>query len=188
MRLKFILSTILLPLSITACGSYPPIRTEDSVDIQRFMGDWFVIANIPTFIEKGAHNAVESYALNEDGTVATTFSFREGGFDGNEAVYRPTGFILDDKSNAIWGMQFIWPIKSDYRIVYLDKNYTQTIIGRVKRDYVWIMSRTPTLPEAEYRKLVNIIKQQGYDINKLQRVPQQWPDNSPQPARGAQSS
>jgi len=174
MRLKFILSTILLPLSITACGSYPPIRTEQQVDIPRFMGDWFVIANIPTFIEEGAHNAVESYSLNEDGTIATTFSFREGSFSGEKSVYTPTGYILDTQSNAVWGMQFIWPIKSDYRIVYLNDNYTLTIIGRLKRDYVWIMSRSPKISEAEYQKLVRIVAQQGYDTTKLQRVPQQW--------------
>jgi len=40
----------------------PPLKTVKSVDIQRFMGDWYVIANIPTWIEKGAHNAVESYS------------------------------------------------------------------------------------------------------------------------------
>ena len=43
------------------CKSMPPIRTEPSVDLDRFMGDWYVIANIPTFVEKGAHNAVETY-------------------------------------------------------------------------------------------------------------------------------
>ena len=42
------------------------------VDVDRFMGDWYVIANIPTFAEKGAHNAVESYRLDADGTIATT--------------------------------------------------------------------------------------------------------------------
>ena len=65
----------LIAMTKTACTSYPPIKTEENVDLQRFMGDWYVIANIPTFIEKGAHNAIESYKLDKDGTVATTFSF-----------------------------------------------------------------------------------------------------------------
>ncbi|WP_292483776.1 lipocalin family protein [Methylophaga sp.] len=151
-----------------------PIRTENNVDIKRFMGDWYVIANIPTFIEKGAHNAVESYELNEDGTIATTFTFNKGSFDGELKQYHPKGFILDEESNAVWGMQFIWPIKADYRIVYINDDYTQTIIGREKRDYVWIMARTPQIPEQDYLQMLKLLAEQGYDISQIKKVPQQW--------------
>ncbi len=161
-------------LFLFGCSSNPPIRIEKAVDINRFMGDWYVIANIPTFIEKGAHNAIESYKLNSDGSIATKFSFNQDSFNGEKKEYHPTGYVYDEKSNAIWGMQFIWPFKSDYRIVYLDKDYNHTIIGRIKRDYVWIMARNPTIPEDEYKKMVQIIEQEGYDISKLKIVPQQW--------------
>ncbi|MFZ0791582.1 MAG: lipocalin family protein [Chromatiaceae bacterium] len=55
-------------------------------DLKRIMGDWYVIAKIPTLFEKGAHNAVESYARNPDRTVATSFRFRKDVFDGPEKV------------------------------------------------------------------------------------------------------
>ena len=150
------------------------MKTVDQVDLERFMGDWYVIANIPTFLEKEAYNAVETYSLNEDGTIATTFTFRKGGFDGKEKEYNPKGFITDTESNALWGMRFVWPIKADYRIVYLDDDYTQTVIGRQSRDYVWIMARTPTISDADYEKLVTFVESLGYDIAKLNRVPQSW--------------
>ena len=156
-----------------AMGNHAEIRTEPQVDLQRFMGDWYVIANIPTFVERGAHNAVESYALKEDGTIATTFTFNKDSFDGELKRYTPKGFVLDKKSNAVWGMQFIWPFKGDYRIVYLNRDYSQTIVGRQKRDYVWIMARAPIISEADYQKLVRIIGDEGYDIEKIQKVPQQ---------------
>lgn len=162
-------------LLLLGCSSNPPIRIEKKVDINRFMGDWYVIANIPTFIEEGAHNAIESYKLNKDGSISTTFSFYQDSFTGEKKEYHPTGYIYDKESNAVWGMQFIWPIKSDYRIVYVDKDYMYTIIGRVKRDYVWIMARSSTVPDSDYKMLVDIIKQEGYDISKIQKVPQQWP-------------
>ena len=114
---------------------FPPIRTAENVDLDRFSGDWFVIASIPTFIEKNAYSAIESYAPPVDGKIATTFSFNEGGFDGERKIYNPTGFISDDDSNAVWGMQFIWPIKAEYRIVIVDPDYQYTIIGRNKRDF-----------------------------------------------------
>jgi apolipoprotein D and lipocalin family protein len=108
-----------LAVCLSACASNgPEMETVDYVDLERFMGKWYVIANIPTFIEKEAYNAVETYSLNEDGTVATNFTFRKGGFDGEEKEYNPKGFVKDRQSNALWGMQFIWPIKADYRIVY----------------------------------------------------------------------
>ena len=170
-------ATLPLVFVLAACGSMPrsPIATVDKIDLERFMGDWYVIANIPTFIERDAHNAVESYRLDRDGTVATTFTFRDGGFDGPVKRYEPRGFIRDTESNAVWGMQFIWPIKADYRVTYLDADYRVTAIGREKRDYVWVMARTPQIADADYAAVVEHLAQQGYDISQLRKVPQQWP-------------
>jgi len=153
---------------------YPPLKLAPKVDLQRFMGDWYVIASIPTFIEKGAHNAVESYALAADGTIATTFTFYQDAFDGPPKRYAPTGFVLDRESNAVWGMRFVWPIKADYRIAYVAEDYSATVVAREKRDYAWIMARRPAIPEAEYRRLVGLLAAQGYDISKLRKVPQRW--------------
>lgn len=150
------------------------MKTVDYVDLDRFMGRWYVIANIPTFLEKGAHNAIESYELDDDGSIKTTFTFRKGAFDGEEKEFNPRGFIKDETSNALWGMRFIWPIKADYRIVYLNEDYSQTIIGRQKRDFVWIMARTPTISEQDYALLIERSEELGYDTSKIQQVPQQW--------------
>jgi len=152
----------------------PPIVTVPHVDLPRFMGDWYVIANIPTFVEKDAYNAVESYRLDADGTIATTFTFRRGGFDGELKRYRPRGFVFDERSNAVWGMQFVWPFRGDFRIVYLDSDYTRTVIGREKRDYVWIMARQPTMPEADYQGIIDLLGRVGYDTTKILKVPQRW--------------
>jgi apolipoprotein D and lipocalin family protein len=167
----------ILFLPLLGCAQHQPIRTEAQVDLERFMGDWYVIANIPTWLEQGAHNAVESYRLEEDRRVATRFSFRDGGFDGPEKVYNPVGFVQDD-SNAVWGMQFVWPIRAEYRIVYVDPEYQRTIIGRSARDYVWLMARSPELEPAEYAELERIVSEVGYDSAKLRPVPQRWPEQA----------
>ena len=165
-----------LLLAAGCSPSLAPLQTVPKVELPRFMGDWYVIAAIPTFIEKGAHNAVESYRLDVDGTIATTFTFRKGGFDGPVKTYTPRGFVRDTKSNAVWGMQFIWPFKAEYLIIYLNADYTQTIIGRNKRDYVWIMARTPEIPDKDYAKLLADLAAWGYDISKIVKVPQSWPE------------
>ena len=141
------------------------------VDLPKFMGDWYVIGVIPTVIETEAYNAVENYKLNADGTVATTFTLNKGSLNGPLKKYEPKGFVRPDTGNALWGMQFIWPIKAEYRIVYLDENYQTTIIARNARDYVWIMARTPQISDAEYQTLVSLVKGWGYDISKLRKVP-----------------
>jgi apolipoprotein D and lipocalin family protein len=176
MPLRLRLLSFLAVLLLGACNSAPmkPVAVVPEVDLARFMGDWYVIANIPTFIEKGAHNAVESYRLDADGTIATTFTFRAGGFDGKEKRYEPRGFVRDRRSNAIWGMQFVWPIKSDYRIAWLSPDYGQTVIARERRDYVWIMARTPQIPDEDYQRLLAFVASQGYDATRVQKVPQQW--------------
>jgi apolipoprotein D and lipocalin family protein len=174
-RARLLLVLLGLTALLGACreegGS--PMDTVDYVDLDRFMGDWYVVANIPTPFEKGAHNAVERYEQNADGTIATTFTYNDGSFDGKQKVMKPKGFILDSTTNARWGMQFIWPIKADYRVVYLDDDYQLTVIGRAKRDYVWVMSRSPDFSDDEMQRMRDFIASIGYDASKLQRVPQQ---------------
>ena len=169
------LLTLLFIVFITGCSSMTTkeMATVDYVDLERFMGDWYVIANIPTFIEKDAYNAVESYELNENGEIDTTFTFNKGSFDGERKEYHPTGYVKDNQSNAIWGMQFLWPFKADFRIIYLSEDYSVTIIGRNKRDYVWLMAREPFIPEKKYNELIQFIAGQGYDVTKIKKVPQQ---------------
>lgn len=160
--------------SPTGPGGAPlaPVTLAADVDLPRFMGDWYVIANIPTRFERGAHDAVDSYRLDADGTIPTTFTFRADAPDGPPKRYGSRGFVVPGTGNAVWGQQYVWPVKADYRISYVSPDYTQTVITREKRDYVWIMARTPTIAEADYQRLAAFVGTQGYDAGKLQRVPQ----------------
>ena len=158
-------------LSACATNQLAPIATVPRVNLPKFMGSWYVIAAIPTAIETESYNAVESYQLDKDGSIATTFTYNKGSLDGKLKTYNPRGFVIENSGNALWGMQFIWPIKAEYRIAYLNDDYTQTIIARNARDYVWIMARTPTITNAEYEKLTKLVVQYGYDLSKLRKVP-----------------
>jgi len=166
---------IALTATLTACGVSPEkvtVPVVEKVDLQRFMGPWYVIGVIPTFIEKDIYNAIETYALAPDGTIKTTFTFNQGAFDGEAKVMNPKGFVIPGTNNAIWGMQFIWPIKAEYVISHVDAGYTETIIARSARDYVWIMARTPTIDDQRYAALVKKVADMGYDLSKLVKVPQ----------------
>lgn len=178
--LLIIISWFLAGCASTTMKEIPLVK---QVDLPRFMGDWYVIAAIPTAIETQSYNAIENYKLNTDGTIATTFTFYKGALDGPFKKYEPKGFVKPDTGNALWGMQFIWPIKAEYRIVYLDSDYQHTIIARNARDYVWIMARTPQISDAEYKTLTDLVAGYGYDTAKLRKVPQDW---SKLPAKQAQ--
>jgi apolipoprotein D and lipocalin family protein len=164
-----------LAVNLTGCQTAPrsePLRAiEKQVDLPRFMGDWYVIAHIPTFIETQAYNAIERYRLDPDGSIATTFIFNKGSLTGPLKTYRPRGFIHNRETNAEWRMQFIWPLRLAYLILHVDERYETTIIGVPNRNYAWIMARTPTLPPETYDALVRILSETGHDLSKLRRVP-----------------
>ena len=163
-----------LAILVSGCSTPSPIATVDDVDLQRFMGDWYVIANIPTFIEKGAHNAVETYRLADDGVIETRYCFRDGAFEGEPKCYDARGFVREQNSNAVWGMQFVWPFEAEYRIIYLAADYNHVVIGRSKRDHAWIMARQPAVPASDYAAMLAFLERQGYDTSVIEKVPQRW--------------
>ena len=165
-------TVLVLALFAAGCREQPPLAIAPHVDLDRFMGDWHVIACIPTFIERNAFAAVESYRRAPDGRVLTTFTFRAGGFDGPVKTYRPVGFVDEASHGAVWGMRFLWPVRADYRVMYVDPEYRVTVIGRTKRDYAWIMARAPVLDDATYASLVSLLHEAGYDVSALRLVPQ----------------
>ena len=153
---------------------------DKKIELERFMGDWYVIGSIPIDFffasEAGAHNAVESYALKDDGSIDTRYRFRKGSFDGPLKQFNPTGFVYNEETNAEWRMQFVWPFKSAYLIVHLDDDYTETIIGVPDRSYIWIMARSPDMSKADYQRLVKLATGMGYDADKIVRIPHKWPE------------
>ena len=171
---------ILNPLVFIGCfgspevNKYPDMKTVTYVDIERFMGDWYVIANIPTFIEKGATNAIESYKLGSNGVIETTFTFFKDSPNGEKKTYRPTGFIKDIETNAEWRMQFLWPFKMPFLIIDLDEEYTYTVIGIPSRKYVWIMARDSGMNDKLYDGILSRLSEIGYDVSLIQKVPQDW--------------
>lgn len=170
---KGLITAALAALGLLGCASTPPtIPPVAEVDLERFMGDWYVIAHIPSRKEKYAFDAVESYRLGADGRIQTTFTFRDSGFDGPLKTMRPVGEVVPGTHNAVWGMQFFWPIKAEYVIVDLAPDYSRSIVGRSKRDYVWLMARTPKLSPAELTAAIDRIRALGYDVSKLRMVPQ----------------
>lgn len=164
-------------LCVAGCASRAPLPTvERKVDLERFMGDWYVIAGKFTWFERDAYNSLEQYELKEDGRIATTFTFRRGGFDGPEKRMTPVGFVHDHDTNAEWRMQFIWPFRAAYLIIYLDDDYRYTAIGVPSRRFLWIMAREPSIPDDAMASIKERLREVGYAVDDLTVVPQRWPE------------
>jgi apolipoprotein D and lipocalin family protein len=158
---------------LTSCSSLPKLKTVEHVDIPKFMGTWYVISNIPTFIEKGAFNAIEKYTWNEkENRIDVDFSFNKDSFEGEKKKYPQKAFIYDQKTKAEWRIQPFWPVKFAYLVLDLAPDYSWTVIGVPDRGHVWIMARTPTLPKETYEMIVSKVKAHQFDISKLELVPQ----------------
>jgi apolipoprotein D and lipocalin family protein len=160
---------------LAACSSVPiePLPRAESVDLPKFMGQWYVIAQIAPSSVSDSYNGEELYALTEDDEIDTLYSYRKGSFDGKLKTSNTTGFVVEGTANAEWEMQIVWPIKLEYVVSYVDAGYQNTIIARSKRDYVWLMSRTPEIEDEDYADLVVRIENLGYDVSKLRKEPQQ---------------
>ncbi len=141
------------------------------------MGDWYLIAHIPTDLDREAFNAVENYRLLADGSIATTYTNRQGSFDGEPKTMTPTMYVVPGTGNAQWDVVFYWwwPFRYEYLISHLEPDYSAAIVARSDRDYLWIFSRTPTMSDKRYRRYVKLVDRWGYDSSKLMRMPQQWP-------------
>lgn len=169
-------SALLLSAGCTTSGgsrSKFPLKTVDHVDLDRYMGDWFVIANIPSLsAEKGAVGSVERYARRTDGDIDNVFEAYAGSFFGRKVRFKARAWVVDKKSNAEWKVQFFWPIRFAYLTTDLDPGYQWTVVGHPSREYLWIMSRSKTLDEATYQAIVKRCADQGYDISRIRKVPQ----------------
>ena len=149
------------------------MQTVQKVDIERFMGDWYVIAVIPNFIEKHAMNGIESYELLDEERVKIDYRFTDQR-TGKAKHMQPKAWIYDKESKAEWRVQFVWPLKYPYLIIDLAEDYSHTVIGVPNKKFVWIMARESSLADETYAAILQKLEKIGYDTGKIEKIPQVW--------------
>ena len=148
-----------------------PVQAVQKVDLGRYVGTWYEIANFPRFfLPKCVADTVSEYTLNRDGTVAIKNRCRtqDGGI--NQAF--GTATLLKGSDNTRMEVSFIRPFSADYVVVGLDSDYRWTVIGSVNRKSLWILSRTPQLPKPELDQALAVAGAQGYPMQNLHYTPQ----------------
>lgn len=175
-RVLFAGATLCLTaLSCSTTMKHPPLQTVPHVDLPRYMGDWYVIAHLPYSLEKGKVGTIDRYELLPDGKIANTFLFRRENLDAPLEQWKARAWVHNQKTNAEWRVQFIWPLRTPYLVLDLDEDYQWSAVGHPKRKLGWVLSKSPTLDEATYQGILKRLGKQGYDTSKFEKVPQRTP-------------
>lgn len=166
----------LLGLVLAGCSieaqNLPPLQPAGKVDLARYMGRWYVIANIPYFAERGKVGAYAEYRPRDDGRIDDLYYARDGSFEKELELTEGIGWVVDKNSNARWKVRFFWPFTADYLILYVSDDYRYALIGHPSRKYAWIFAREPEIPEWTYAGLLARLADQHYDVTLLRKVPQ----------------
>lgn len=159
-----------LGVSCQAQASENPVQTVDNVDLERYLGVWYQQSFFPFRFQKAdcGELVTAEYSLNSKGkinVVNTCYADKEG--IQIKAQRKATAWPVDD-SNSKLKVQFFWPIKADYWIVKLDQaNYSYSVVGESKREYLWILTREKAIDRSLYDEIVTWLDANGWDTGKL---------------------
>ena len=123
----------------------PPLEPVAHVDLSRYLGTWYEIASFPQSFQRGCTATTATYTLRDDGQIDVVNRCRKGSPDGPEKVAHGRARVVDRSSNAKLEVSFFRPFWGDYWIIDLGADYEYAVAGHPGRDYLWILSRTPTI-------------------------------------------
>lgn len=127
------------------------------------MGKWYELARLPNSFEKGLDRVTAEYSLNPNGTVKVVNSGYKA--DGSFKVANGKGKTTSNP--GVLKVSFFWIFYAQYRIFVLDPNYQYALVGSNSAKYLWILSRTPTMPQEQLNELIDEAQKRGFDTSKL---------------------
>ena len=173
-------STCILVFSLSAQGQSNdvPVKTIPSLDVQRYLGAWYEIAKYPNWFQrKCLSNTKAVYSARADGTLKVLNSCvtADGQVSEAEGTARQIGAKdspkLEVRFAPAW-LSFIPMVWGDYWLIDLDPQYQVAVVSDPRREYLWILSRTPQLDKKVYEDTLVRIQAQQFDVRKLELTPQ----------------
>jgi apolipoprotein D and lipocalin family protein len=164
------LYTILIIGAIFMCPSLTKaeeLKTVGSVDLNRYCGLWYEIANLPNSFQKNCVATTAEYSLRPDGIVKVVNSCRVKTLDGKAKSITGKAWVSDKKTNSKLNVQFFWPFYGKYWIIDLAPDYSYAVVGHPNRKFLWILSRTPAMDETLYNEILVKLKALGFDVSKI---------------------
>ena len=165
---------VLLSCALLLCGcsfwggSYAPLAAAPDVDISRYVGRWYEIANLPNSFQRGCSCTTAEYSIRPDGNIRVINTCRKE--NGDIDRIEGKAFVVEGSANAKLKVQFFWPFRGDYWILEHDDAYTYAVVGVPSRKYLWILSRSTTMSDDIYRGITDRLRQQGFAVEQLQKT------------------
>lgn len=144
----------------------------DSFELDKYLGTWYEIARFPHRFEKNLIGVTATYSLRDDGKISVVNNGFKKTFDGKFSSITGKAKPAGDVNIGHLKVSFFLFFYADYKILVLDPEYEYALVGSNSPNFLWILCRTPEMPEDQYTYLVNEAKKRGYDIEKLIRVEQ----------------
>ena len=162
--MKWSLISAMFGLLFVRCSTAQSVDNAPvaALDLQRYLGDWYEIARFDHVFERGLEFCKANYALREDGTIAVT---NTGIKAGKPKTSSGKAKITD--TPALLRVSFFGPFYSDYRVMLLDADYQWALVGSKSADYLWILARSPELPQETLSVIIAEAQRRGYDTSKL---------------------
>lgn len=173
--------------SALAAPAAQPLQPIASLTVPRYMGVWYEIAKFPnTFQKQCVGDTSATYSLQDDGRVQVVNRCRtaDGKTDVADGMARQLGGATSPKLKVRFApafLSFIPMVWGDYWVIDLDDKYQLSAVSEPKREYLWILSRTPQVDPTEYDALLSRLTVQGLDVSKLVRTPHTQPAQPAQP-------
>jgi apolipoprotein D and lipocalin family protein len=160
-----------------APAALPPVSTIASLDVPRYMGTWYEIAKFPNrFQAKCVANTRAQYLAQTDGSLQVLNSCitADGTIDAlglAKQVGAATSPKLQVRFAPAW-LSWLPQVWGDYWVIDLDADYQLAAVSDAKREYLWVLSRTPQVNAKAYDALIQRLKAQHFDVQKLERTAQ----------------
>lgn len=143
------------------------LETVENVEIERYLGLWYEIANYPPLFQLGCTNTTAEYSLNDDGTLRVVNSCRRWSLDNAAETRVGRARVVDEQTNAKLKVSF-GPFEGDYWIIDLDQDHYQwAVVGEPTRRFLWILYREPHMPPDLYDTITARLPEKGYDPDAL---------------------
>lgn len=136
--------------------------TVDTVDLERYLGKWYEIARFDHSFERGLEYATARYSLMDNGKIKVVNSGMKDG-----KVKTSEGKAKTTDTEGLLRVSFFGPFYSDYRVMMLSDDYKYALVGSGSSKYLWILSRTPQIPDDVKEAILLEARLRGYDVNKL---------------------
>jgi apolipoprotein D and lipocalin family protein len=164
-RVSFV---VLISFFLNACTGAPDkVTAVKDFNVDRYLGSWYEIARLDHSFEKGLSQVSADYSLQADGGIKViNRGYSAENKNWKEAVGK--AYFVSDKNKGHLKVSFFGPFYSSYIIFNLDQqHYQYAFISGYNTDYLWLLSRTPSVSKELIDKFTREAQQRGFDTSRL---------------------